>query len=177
MSYDLYLFHSKPGSDDLHTIREILEDDEESEFIDNSPVDPIVEAKKKEIATKLTSRYSNFKMASPDYAKIAQYLDITEDEARLKHRHIEIDALDIGLQIILSEHRADITLPYWHSGDKAHSAMKQIWQTLEILENECQFITYDPQLDKILNLKTDYKLVEVGYTGISEKLPDIISRN
>ena len=105
------------------------------------------------------------------FQELAEMEGISEDEAKIKFRHLELNGADDGngIQITLYDDAADVTVPYWHSGESAEKVFDEIWSYLKVIENEARFVTYDSQLEKILNLSTDLpKVVEI-YKSVAGK--------
>lgn len=49
---------------------------------------------------------------------------------------------------------ASVALPYWHEGEKGAAAFRAAWQCLEVLRDQAGYDVYDPQLDRILDLRS-----------------------
>ena len=92
--------------------------------------------------------------------RLAASQKIDEAEARRRYRHIELNSDDYsGIQITLWDDAAELIFPYWHSGEQARTVLQQVWDHLEVLQTWGSFVTYDPQLDRMLNLATDFEPV------------------
>ena len=63
-----------------------------------------------------------------------------------------------------------ITVPYWHVGEKARDAFKEIWSYLSLLEKEAGFVAYHPQVEKILDLTSDMPEVVAAYESLSKTM-------
>lgn len=155
MSYDLYLFKPKAGIDPLETFDELFS--EESDEINPGLPSPEKESRKRSIADALINLNPQLEIFSFGFRELAEMDGISEDKAKIKYRHLELNGADDGngIQITLYDDSAEITVPYWHSGEKAQQVFNEIWSYLQVIENEAGFITYDPQLEMILNLATD----------------------
>lgn len=70
-----------------------------------------------------------------------------------------------GIQILLFATGASITIPYWHAGDAAHSAWKEIWSYLHLLESEGGLRAWDPQIEAVLSLRSDLEIVLDTYVA------------
>ena len=68
-----------------------------------------------------------------------------------------------GLQVLIFAGTAYVHLPFWHTGKDAEDAWAQAWTVLRVLERETGWRTYDPQLDRLLNLDADRADVEAEY--------------
>ena len=155
MSYDFYLFKPKTGVDPIETVDELFS--EESEEINPALPQPEKEARKPSLADALIRLNPQLEVFPFDFQELARIDGISEDEAKIKYRHLELNGAENGngIQITLNDVSTEITVPYWHSGEEAQKVFKEIWSYLELIENEAGFVTYDPQLEKILNLSTD----------------------
>lgn len=168
MSYDLYLFKPKAGVDPLETVDELFS--EESEEINPGLPQPEKEARKRSLADALIKLNPQLEVFPFGFQQLAEMDNISEDEAKITYRHLELNGAEDGngIQITLYDDSADITVPYWHSGEKAQQVFKEIWNYLELIENKAGFVTYDPQLEKILNLLTDLPEVVEVYKTVAE---------
>ena len=111
------------------------------------------------------------------FAAIAESQGISEEEARIRWRHIELNGPDDGngIQITLYDDTADITVPYWHQDDAATVVFEEIWRYLHIFETSGQFLAADPQLQRFLDLSIDQPAVVARYTAVVAKMPEIIA--
>ncbi len=167
MSYDLDLLRVPAGEDPLKAAQAIFGEDQEQ--INPGVPDPEKEATKQELAKQLQLINPSLEVFPFDYGEIARSLNISEQEARREYRHIEINSADggPGIQITLFDDTASLTIPYWHRGEKANGVWREAFQYLECLERHGGFSTYDPQLDRILDLGSDLEeVVEVYASGV-----------
>src|SRR5690349_11678917 len=123
MSYDLRLFRPRPGEDPLVTA--------ESEFeeVSTTPHDPDKEVMKRRLADALTSRNQRLEVFEFDFEQIAESEGITASEAKLRFRHLELNSPEdcrSGIQIRLSDDEASVTVPYWHTGQRAADIFREI---------------------------------------------------
>jgi hypothetical protein len=163
VSYDLYLLRVPPGEDPLEAAEAIFNEDVEE--INPGMPDAQKEATKRELANALQLINPSMEVFQFDYAKIAKSLKISEQEAQTEYRHLELNSPEDGngIQITLYDDTASLTIPYWHQGEKANEVWREAWQYLECLERHGEFSTYDPQLDRILNLASDFDEVRREY--------------
>ena len=169
MSYDLHLFRPEFDVDPLETIERLLNENEESDEINPGLPVPGKEERKRALAQALIILNPQLEIFEFGFKELAEMESITENEARSKFRHLELNGADDGngIQITLSDDTADITVPYWHTGDTAKQTFEEIWSYLKLLEAEGSFVTYDPQLEKILNLAADFSTVLETYEEVS----------
>ena len=172
MSYDLHLFRPEAGVDPLETIEQLLDENEESDEINPGLPVPEKEERKRALAQALINLNPQLEIFKFGFKELSEMEGITEDEARVKFRHIELNGAEDGngIQITLSDDTADITVPYWHTGAAARQTFEEIWSYLKLLEAEGGFVTYDPQLEQILNLSTDFSSVLETYEEVSSNV-------
>lgn len=171
MSYDFRLCLPQAGRSN----EEIATADAE-DLVITDPV-PTKEERKKRIAAALTTRNPALEPFAFGFEEIAKFEKITVEEAMKKHRHIELNGPDgsNGIQITLFDDEASVTVPYWHQGDAARQVFEEIWAYLEIIEREGGFFTYDPQIERVLDLRADFEASLSCYDKVSrdvaEQLP------
>jgi hypothetical protein len=174
MSYDFHLVPGPSSQNPLSDVHAFLERDEE----EINPGPPIAEKeeKKRGLCQLLMDCNPNLKPFEFGYSEIAAKYNWTEEEARVRFRHVELNGPDDsnGIQITLYDDAADITVPYWHQPDEATAVIGEIWQYLTILTEDGGLVAYDPQLDRILDLSTDRSEVLKRYGGVVAKIPDIV---
>jgi hypothetical protein len=130
--------------------------------------DPLKEARKRRIADRLRAITPQFEPFKLDYQRIAVSQGISEEEARRRFRHIELDGPKngSGVHITLFDDTAVLTVPYWHEGLGANKVFKEVWQYLLIFEKE-GFQPYDPQLGRLLNLDVEFENVLRNYVSVT----------
>jgi hypothetical protein len=87
-------------------------------------------------------------------------------EVGTDEEHVELYAPDeagSGLQVLLFADAAYVHLAPGHAGAEARAAWEQAWAVLRVLEREGGFRTYDPQLDRLLDLDADLNAVRASY--------------
>src|SRR5262245_19436588 len=136
MSYDLHLVPTSVGVDVLASARALLEED--ADEINPGPPVPDKEAKKHRLAAALLRDNPDLEPFQFGYTEIAAKYGISEDEARIRYRHIELNGPDDGngIQITIYDDTADITVPYWHQPAQSVEVFNEIWGYLRILERE-----------------------------------------
>lgn len=175
MSYDFHLVPKASTGDPVARARALLE--AQSEEINPGPLVPFKEAKKRQLAGALVQANPRLEPFAFGYEEIAAQYGITEDEARERYRHIELNGPEDGngIQITISDDTADLTVPYWHQPEAATKVFDEIWTYLGILEREAGFCIYDPQLDKILDLAADRGAVLARYGRVVAQMPQIVA--
>ena len=78
------------------------------------------------------------------YAEIARIGGISEDEARVQYRHVELNGPENGngIQITLYDDHASITIPYWHQPDAARLVFEGVWRYLRVVCASGGFFVY-----------------------------------
>jgi hypothetical protein len=162
MSYDLRLFKPIPGEDPLVTARR------ESLSLPTTAPNPETEALKRKVADALMASDSQLSIFHLDYSEIAKKQHISEEAARIKYRHLELNGPEAGngIQITLFDNEAAVTIPFWHEGTAAGEVFKKVWIYLETLEREGGYVIYDSQLDRILDRSKDYDAVLSCYAKV-----------
>lgn len=84
-----------------------------------------------------------------------------EYEVRRRYRELELTDSHSGLQIILFDETAALTIPF---GKHLEKTLSFAWDCLNVLEVEGHFAVYDSQVGKILNLKADFDVVKKALT-------------
>jgi hypothetical protein len=171
VSYDFCSFSPATGEDPVVTAHRILGDSEG----DLEPRDHHLQADAgKKIALRDAIIRQNPKMTPFvfDYNEIAKYLKITAEEARSKFQHIELNGPGggNGIQVILHDDYATITVPFWHQGSAAQEAFREIFGYLRVLHEAGGYVTYDPQLERVID--TDVHMAEAldRYLGVMSQL-------
>lgn len=59
-----------------------------------------------------------------------------------------------------------MTVPFWHADTKAENTFREIWNYLQIIARETGYVIYDPQIDRIIDLSTDFDDSLACYTGV-----------
>jgi hypothetical protein len=177
MSYVIHLVPQTMGHDPLAEIHSLLEQNTE----ETNPGFPIKEKeeKKKRLAKLLIKSNPNFTPFKFGFSDIAKKHNWTEEEARIRFRHIELNVPDgfNTLQITLYDDTVDIAIPYWYQTNRANEVFKELWKYLNLLVLNGNFLAYDPQLDRILDLSKDYDEVIKRYDGVMKKVPDMTTES
>jgi hypothetical protein len=154
MSYDIALFQPNPEE----SIEEgIARSFPASEEVNPRAPTPEREALKKHLAAKLIEKHPELELFEFDYKEIAHTLGTSEEEAKLRWRHIELNSPEDGdgIQITIHDDNASISIPYWHNAPKATAVFKAVWDCIEVFQREGGYVAFDQQLERILNLPSD----------------------
>lgn len=168
MSYDFRLFLPQPGVNPLVTAE--VEPDDEADEINPGPPVPAKETRKESIAAALMKANPALKVFQFGFDEIARFQSITVEEAKVRHRHMELnDPEDTnGIQITLLDDAAWLTVPYWHKDKKAKAVFSEIWEYLKVIQTVAGYQVYDPQLECIIDLASDLDKARKRYTGVVE---------
>ena len=113
-----------------------------------------------------------------DEFAIAKLQKITVEQARLKYRYLELNGLEEdsnGIRITLFDDEASVTVPFWHEGDKAAETFREIWCYLEIISREAGYLSYDPQIDRILDPSASFDEALACYSGALRQMNEALS--
>ena len=170
MSYDIYLFEPIPGKDHTETIDYHLND--EAEDINPGPPDEATEEKKKIVANSLLSFNNDLEIFQFGFDEIAKIENISIDDAKIKYRHLEINGPDDGngIQITIYDKSASLTVPYWHTGEKAKDVFDEILEYLRIFQKVSGYIIYDPQIESIIDLAEHHQIMLNSYVGVTDEV-------
>jgi hypothetical protein len=170
MSYDFRLFVAQPGVDPLETAQS--EADEECEEINPGPLVTAKEVRKRTIADALLKANSDLTVFQFGFEEIAKSQSISVDEVKLRFRHIELNGPDDGpgIQIVLFDDGASLTVPYWHKDQKAKTVFAQIWECLTVIQHVGGYQIYDPQLERIVHLASDLEKVTGRYSDVMKRV-------
>lgn len=170
MSYEFYLLRVAPNADAAEIYRQCLESQEAE--LNPGPILPAVEQEKHRLANLLMRFDSNLQIAEFDFDGLARRQNVDLEEMRRRYRHLELNSDDyMAIQITLWDNHADVTFPYWHSGGQAAAVLRKVWDYLEIFETEGSFTTFDPQLERVLDLSHDFADVLAAYEADSVRTP------
>jgi len=149
MSYGFDLFTPRPGVDPQTMF------ERDADELERGPRDPAIEAKKKKVADVLLAHDARLQVFQPNFNKIAKLHKISPAEAYDRMRHLEInDAAQksSGIQIMLFDDSAGLSIPYWHRLDEAERVLRQAWGYIDVMCRECGYEVYDPQLGRVIDV-------------------------
>lgn len=162
LSYDFRLFRSK--AEDAPPIAAA----QDFPGFPTTPPDPQKETLKRRAADALIARHPELRICQFPYDRIAQFEHISIEEARRRHRHLEINSPEggNGIQIILRDDEASVTVPFWHAGRKAADTFGELWDYLEIIRRETGYAIFDPQIGRIFDPAAGCGEALAHYNGI-----------
>jgi hypothetical protein len=128
--------------------------DASSDDLNPSPIVPRLEATKHRLAHALLRHLPSLEQFIFDYQQMAAIANVDEIKARRRWRHIKLNEDGFGWQITFEDETACAALPYWHEGKKAEAAFRVMWGCLELQQQDADYFIYDPQLDRLLDLRS-----------------------
>jgi len=164
MSYGFDLVRLPAGIDRYEAYNQLLEEKNtvsvrNPDGVDPGPIDPVKEQLKQRLAAALMTRHPTIDLYRRDYSQIAKGRGVDEAEARRLFRTVELNDKEMGFQILLFDDGAGASFSFVGPPRECTPALQVLWDCLEVLESEGGFSTYDTQIDKILDLKTDFDIV------------------
>ena len=171
MSYDFDLVHLPSGVDRMEAYKKQLGEREARALerlrgIDNvGSLDSSKEQTKQGLATALIAKHPSLELSKRDYSRIANARSIDETKARRRFRNPELNEKRWNIQITLFDDTAGISLAFVGDAEESRTALRVVWDCLQVLESEGGFSTYDLQVGKVLNLESDFDTVFKHYAG------------
>lgn len=124
MSYDIYFVNPKPGQSWAEAIEELEAETEDA----NQLVSP-----------ELLDAWDRI---VPHARALLGEVDLFENGETCELSHD-----DTGIQLSIFVDEVAITIPYWHTGDKAAQALSKAYALAAIVERETGLQAYDPQVE------------------------------
>jgi hypothetical protein len=151
MSYDFHLFRPEPGVDPLVT----AEQGSAGEYPGRR--NPEKEVRNRAVAAALLQLNPALEISEADPDMLAELHGVAREEAEGYFPDIEINTPDDGngIQISLFADEAGVSVPYWHTDDRAEAVFAEIWRYLQVIERETGFKTYDPQTGRMVESWSD----------------------
>jgi len=165
MSYGVFLVHLPPGKDPYKAFQDILEHRAGAPK-DPGPLDPVTEEAKRRLAESLMARNPDLELFQRDYARIARNHSIDKSAARRLFRDLELNDRHHHIQITIFDDAVGVSFSLSGAPPECTEALRVFWNCLEVLESEGAFSTYDTQIDKILDLKSDFAAVQEFACGV-----------
>lgn len=165
MSYELNLIRLETHPDPRAAVEAWIQQPASKE-LNPGPAVAAKESRKRSLAEALMRFDPRLSIAEFDYAGLAVRQTIPEAEVRQQYRHIELEPDDdTGIQITLWDDTADITFPEGYPEDEAPEVLRRAWDYLTLLQQTGGFAVYDPQLEEIVDLSTDFDTVLAQYSS------------
>jgi hypothetical protein len=143
MSVDYYLLPKKVVGLDTGNARAFL--DRESKRWSDIPLklDDEAETRKRRLADRLLQLMPGLNTAALRFDEIGRFEKITEDEARRKWRHIELNGK--RLQFIIHDNYVQLSC---YSGSNSD----EVDAVLSVLSRDGSFVVYDSQVERVSDL-------------------------
>ena len=173
MSYGFYLFKPPPGEDPLRAAHTRLEAETD-----------VVTPTSLRIAARRNARLVEALIAhDPALRSVVMGAppadggggSTSESEVRALSLMLDEPRGGFGIEVNLFDGMAAVKLPYWHTGARAEDALKKVWEYLSIIQREADYVVYDPQLDRILDLAHDLPAVLTAYEDAVASLRQIVA--
>jgi hypothetical protein len=146
MSVDFYLLPRTLVGSDSENARALLEVEERHFGEAPAGLDPATESRKRKLADLLLRMKPVFREFSIRFDEIAEFENITVEEARRKYRYIEINGP--GIQFTIFDRYIRVSV-YWGTGAEELDAI------FAALSAEGEFVVFDPQAERIIDLREE----------------------
>lgn len=164
MSYDFHLGIPRDGE----TLDEMAERVWDSG--QGASSNPEADVRRRELAEALVMSSPKLELFIPDPEEYARQASISLDEAKKRCNYWELNVPEddpSGIQIEIYEEGVSISIPFWHV-ERAFEFMREVWGYLEVIERHAGYKTFDPQLERLLDLSSDFEEVATLYRGVAE---------
>ncbi len=142
------------------------------EYFDEETGDPIIEPVTEQklklmrtVAARLQREYARLSVSESN-------MKSTEGEQNDSGPSIHANDMDdgFGMSFDILPASIEVNLPYLAQGAEAHRAIRQLIDCMKAIEDCTPYRTYDPQLDRVLDLNNDFDEVVATYAPIVERL-------
>jgi hypothetical protein len=158
MSYDITLFRPAPGENPLALAHARLE-----AALERRPgLSPGVIARRNTRLVTALFAY-NPALRSITHATTAAPGDARASLGGAQQILLQATGTFSGIDIYLFEETAALHVPYWHTGERAAETIAELWEYMRIIQHEADYVAYDPQLDRMLDLAHDQPAVLRAY--------------
>ena len=102
-------------------------------------------------------------------------MKVSEDEARARFTHIELDPEedDLAIQLIVHDDYVFASIPYWYKGREADAVFLQLSKYLRVIRVTAGLFAYDPQTGTAFDpLQTELRDHQI-YDEVVEQVPKI----
>jgi hypothetical protein len=173
MSYDLYCYRSVSGVPDVGEAQAIVEAINAAEEAGDSK--PTFSQTRERITAALIEHNPRLEQFKFDYTKIAESQKLSEDEARLRYQHAELNPPegDLAIQLTVHDDHVFISIPYWYRGAEANQVFLQCSDYLRVIRRTAGFFAYDPQTDIAFDPENTELRDHQRYEEVVRELPKI----
>lgn len=175
MSYDFYSYRPRTDQPNTQEAEKIISSEEDAEFRDDAEAREF----KERIASAFLSFETQLTQFEFDYTEIARSMNASEEEAKRRWNHVELNPPENGLaiQIQINWEYVSYTIRYWYTGDKAAEVFLKLRDYLKLAREEAGFFAFDPQQGRAFDPNIEGMTPNTSeYTRISENLPLIVSQ-
>jgi len=175
MSYDFYCYRPSSDKPSAEEAQGIIVAQENGTFRD----DPDAREIKEKIAAALINFNPRLERFIFDYSKIAEMNKVSEEQARARWNHIELNPpeKDLAIQAWIHWDHVLFSIPYWYTGARADQVFAQLLAYLRIVKEAAGFFAYDPQINRAFNPEIEKMMLDNSeYARISTNLPAIIAQ-
>jgi len=145
MSYDFYCYRSSSGVPSAAEAEAFVEAANAAE--ETGTDNTTASGTKEKLTTALLQHNPRLEAFQFNFAGIAESQKISEEEARSRYQHIELNPPegDLAIQLTISDNQVFISIPYWYTGDAAAKVFSQCSEYLRVIRRTAGFLAYDPQ--------------------------------
>jgi hypothetical protein len=174
MSYDIYCFRPSSPTPSIEEAQAIVESDEDSE----RPEDESARETKQRVVEALKQHNPRLEQFEFDYAAIARRMKISEQEARERRKHVELNPPegDPAIQITVSGKHVSISIPYWYTNAEAERVFRQLMDYLRVIKRAGGYWAFDPQKDRIFDPENEDLGEHASYEKIVRDLPAMVAK-
>ncbi len=177
MSYDLYCYRPVSDSPDVNEARRLVEsfNAEEEEMVQRPET---IAGMKEQIAAALLQHNPRLQRFVLDYANIARSQNISEDEARDRYQHIELNSPEgePAAQFDIHSDYVFVNTPYRYEGRKADDLFTVLSGYLRVIRDVAGYFVYDPQKDTAFDpAQTDLR-DHSEYDHVIKQMPQMIAQ-
>ena len=173
MSYDLYCYRAASGVPNVAEAEALVEAINAAEEAGDTK--PTSSDTKERITAALIEHNPRFERFKFDFSKIAESLKISEDEARLRYQHIELNPPegDLAIQLTVYDDHVFISIPYWYQGSRADQVFSQLSEYIRVIRETAGFFAYDPQTGIAFDPRQTHLREHQQYDKVVRDLPKI----
>jgi hypothetical protein len=173
MSYDLYCYRASSGLPNVAEARALVEAINAADEAGDTK--PTTDDTKERITAALIGHNPRLERFEFDYGKIAESQKISEDEARSRYQHAELNPPegDPAIQLTVYDDHVFISIPYWYSGSAADTVFSQCSNYLRVIRRTAGFFAYDPQTDTAFDPENTELRDHQQYEDVVKELPKI----
>lgn len=152
MSYELIALPLREGETlDSDFVTRYLERKESTPRISTSSI-------KERLADALLSHDQDLERFEIDHRAIAEFENISIEQARKSYNHIELNSIDdtSALQIQIFDSHVTASLPFWYQGEPMDRAFARLWSCLKVIQDTTGYALFDPQIGRMVHSSNGY---------------------